>query len=94
MGWDHARHRSDRFRNQQCAIHRILDAGSVLTNPAVRADNYILISEVISEDVLKDGRRLYENGLNTPNIPAAIDSSLCMGKGACQSNTGYQCIQQ
>ena len=28
----------------------------------------------ISEDVLKDGRKLFENGLNTPNIPAAIDS--------------------
>lgn len=29
----------------------------------------------ISEDILKDGKRLYENGLNTPNIDAAIDTS-------------------
>ncbi len=29
----------------------------------------------ISEDVLKDGRRFYENGLNTPNAPAPTDTS-------------------
>jgi cell surface protein SprA len=29
----------------------------------------------ISEDVLKDGRRFYENGLNTPNAPAPMDTS-------------------
>jgi cell surface protein SprA len=29
----------------------------------------------ISEDVLKDGRRFYENGLNTPNAPSPIDPS-------------------
>lgn len=29
----------------------------------------------ISEDILKDGRRFYENGMPTPNIPAGIDSS-------------------
>jgi cell surface protein SprA len=34
----------------------------------------------VSEDVLKDGRRLYENGLNTPSIPAAIDSSSVWGR--------------
>ncbi len=34
----------------------------------------------ISEDVLKDGRRFYENGLNTPNVPAAVDSSTKWGK--------------
>jgi cell surface protein SprA len=34
----------------------------------------------ISEDILKDGRRFYENGLNTPTIPAAIDSSNTWGK--------------
>jgi cell surface protein SprA len=34
----------------------------------------------ISEDVLKDGRKLFENGLNTPNIPAAIDSSSVWGR--------------
>jgi cell surface protein SprA len=34
----------------------------------------------ISEDVLKDGRKMFENGLNTPNIPAAIDSSSVWGR--------------
>ena len=34
----------------------------------------------ISEDVLKDGRRLFENGLNTPNIPAAIDETSVWGR--------------
>ncbi len=28
----------------------------------------------VSEDVLKDGRRFYENGLNAPDHPAAVDS--------------------
>ena len=30
----------------------------------------------ISEDVLKDSRRFYENGLPTPNLPAQVDSSV------------------
>ncbi len=34
----------------------------------------------VSEDVLKDGRRFYENGLNTPNIPAAIDTTSVWGR--------------
>ncbi len=29
----------------------------------------------VSEDILKDGRRFYENGMPTPTIPAQIDSS-------------------
>lgn len=29
----------------------------------------------ISEDVLRDGRRFFENGLNTPSIPAAVDTT-------------------
>ena len=29
----------------------------------------------VSEDILKDGRRFYENGMPTPTIPASIDSS-------------------
>ena len=29
----------------------------------------------ISEDVLKDGKRFYENGLPTPNAPAPVDNS-------------------
>ncbi len=34
----------------------------------------------VSEDILKDGKKLYENGLNTPNIPAAMDSSSVWGR--------------
>lgn len=30
----------------------------------------------ISEDVLKDGRRFYENGLPTPNAPAPVDPTI------------------
>jgi len=30
----------------------------------------------ISEDILKDGRRFYENGLPTPTIPALVDKSI------------------
>lgn len=29
----------------------------------------------VSEDILKDGKRFYENGLNTPNAPAPVDNS-------------------
>jgi len=29
----------------------------------------------VSEDILKDGRRFYENGMPTPTIPATIDNS-------------------
>ncbi|MFY8004716.1 MAG: cell surface protein SprA, partial [Chitinophagaceae bacterium] len=34
----------------------------------------------VSEDVLKDGRRFYENGLNTPTTPALVDSTSIWGK--------------
>ncbi len=34
----------------------------------------------ISEDILKDGRRFYENGLNTPNQPASVDNTSIWGK--------------
>lgn len=34
----------------------------------------------ISEDVLKDGRRFYENGLNTPTLTASIDSTTTWGR--------------
>jgi cell surface protein SprA len=34
----------------------------------------------ISEDVLKDGRRFYENGMPTPNAPAQVDSTTVWGK--------------
>src|SRR6185436_10228136 len=34
----------------------------------------------ISEDVLKDGKRMYENGLPTPTINAPVDNSTVWGK--------------
>jgi len=34
----------------------------------------------ISEDILRDGRRFYENGLNSPNQPSAVDSSSTWGR--------------
>jgi len=34
----------------------------------------------ISEDVLKDGKRFYENGMSTPTSPALVDSSSVWGK--------------
>ncbi len=34
----------------------------------------------VSEDVLKDGKRFYENGLPTPTIPSPVDSSTVWGK--------------
>ena len=34
----------------------------------------------VSEDILRDGKKEFENGLNTPNITAAIDSSSVWGR--------------
>ncbi|MEO8173885.1 MAG: cell surface protein SprA, partial [Sediminibacterium sp.] len=34
----------------------------------------------VSEDILKDGKRFYENGMNTPKIPASVDSTNTWGK--------------
>jgi len=34
----------------------------------------------VSEDILKDGKRFYENGLSTPTSPAPVDSSSTWGK--------------
>ncbi len=34
----------------------------------------------ISEDVLKDGKRFYENGLPTPTIPSPVDNSTVWGR--------------
>ena len=34
----------------------------------------------VSEDILKDGKKEFENGLNTPNIQAEIDSSSVWGR--------------
>ena len=45
-----------------------------IKSPATSGQLYINLGNV-SEDILKDGRRFYENGLPTPNIPASVDSS-------------------
>ncbi len=34
----------------------------------------------VSEDILKDGKRFYENGMNTPNSPSAVDTTTIWGK--------------
>ena len=45
-----------------------------LKSPATSGQLVLNLGNV-SEDILKDGRRFYENGMPTPNIPASIDSS-------------------
>lgn len=43
-------------------------------NAAAKGKLYINLGNV-SEDILKDGKRFYENGLPSPKIPAVVDSS-------------------
>jgi len=51
-----------------------------INNPNSKGGKFILNLGNVSEDILKDGKRFYENGMNTPNIPAAVDSSNTWGK--------------
>lgn len=51
-----------------------------IKNPNSKGGTFYLNLGSISEDILKDGKRFYENGMNTPNIPAAVDSSNTWGK--------------
>ncbi len=51
-----------------------------LTNPTSSGGKLYFDLGSVSEDVLRDGRRFFENGLNTPNIPAAIDSTTVWGR--------------
>ncbi|MES2005452.1 MAG: cell surface protein SprA [Bacteroidota bacterium] len=51
-----------------------------IKNPNSKGGKMYLNLGNVSEDILKDGKRFYENGLNTPNIPAAVDSSSTWGK--------------
>ena len=53
-------------------------------NPFIKSPNskggkLLLNFGNVSEDILKDGKRFYENGMNTPNINAAVDSSNTWG---------------
>ena len=49
-------------------------------NPASSGGELYFNLGNISEDILRDGRRFFENGLNTPNIPAVIDSTSVWGR--------------
>ncbi len=51
-----------------------------IKNPSSRGGKFFLNFGNVSEDVLKDGKRFYENGMNTPNINAAVDSTNTWGK--------------
>ncbi|MEI6264075.1 MAG: cell surface protein SprA [Sphingobacteriia bacterium] len=51
-----------------------------ITNPTSKGGKLFLNFGNVSEDVLKDGKRFYENGMNTPTIPAAVDSTNTWGK--------------
>lgn len=51
-----------------------------LRNPASSGGQLYFNLGNISEDVLRDGRRFFENGLPTPNIQAGVDSSSKWGK--------------
>ncbi len=51
-----------------------------IKNPSSKGGKMLLNFGNVSEDVLKDGKRFYENGMNTPTIKAAVDSSNTWGK--------------
>lgn len=51
-----------------------------IKNPGSSGGKLYLDLGNVSEDILKDGRRFYENGLNTPSQPAVIDSSGVWGR--------------
>ncbi len=51
-----------------------------IKNPNSKGGKMFLNLGNVSEDILKDGKRFYENGLNTPTIPTAVDSSNTWGK--------------
>jgi len=45
-----------------------------IKSPATKGKLVLNLGNV-SEDILRDGRRFYENGMPTPTIPASVDSS-------------------
>lgn len=47
-----------------------------ILNPNSTGGKFYINLGNISEDVLKDSRRFYENGLPTPNLPAQVDTSI------------------
>ncbi len=51
-----------------------------IKNPNSRGGKLFLNLGNVSEDILKDGKRFYENGVNTPNIPSSVDTTNTWGK--------------
>ena len=51
-----------------------------IKNPFSSGGKLVINLGNISEDILKDGRRFYENGLNTPTQPTTVDSTSVWGK--------------
>jgi cell surface protein SprA len=47
-----------------------------INNPTSTGGQFYIDLGNVSEDVLKDSRRFYENGLPTPNLPAQVDKSV------------------
>lgn len=47
-----------------------------INNPTSNGGKFYIDLGNISEDILKDSRRFYENGLPTPSIPAQVDTSV------------------
>lgn len=50
-----------------------------IKNPTSNGGSLYLNLGNVSEDILRDGQRFYENGLSTPNAPTTIDSSSAWG---------------
>ena len=47
-----------------------------INNPTSNGGKFYINLGDISEDILKDSKRFYENGLPTPSIPAQVDTSV------------------
>ena len=47
-----------------------------INDPSSTGGQFYINLGNVSEDVLKDSRRFYENGLPTPNLPAQVDRSI------------------
>ncbi|HEY5391691.1 MAG TPA: cell surface protein SprA, partial [Hanamia sp.] len=47
-----------------------------ILDPTSKGGQFYINLGDVSEDILKDSRRFYENGLPTPNLPAQVDTSI------------------
>ncbi len=50
-----------------------------IKDPASSGGKMVINLGNVSEDILKDGKRFYENGLNSPSQPAAVDTTSVWG---------------